>query len=208
MEIIFQILILIFSVVIHEVSHGYAALMLGDRTAQHAGRLTLNPIVHVDIFGSVILPVMLVITNSPILFAWAKPVPYNPYNLRDQKWGPAMVGIAGPAANFSLAIAFGLLIRFLVASAPAGPLMENFLTIAGFIVFINLVLGFFNLVPIPPLDGSKVLFAVLPWQWMQVRMFLERYGFFVLIFFVFFFSHLVVYPVFFVFRLITGVLPF
>ncbi|MBI2640037.1 MAG: site-2 protease family protein, partial [Candidatus Sungbacteria bacterium] len=95
----FFIIVLIFSVMVHEISHGFAALFLGDKTAKYAGRLTLNPIPHIDLFGSIILPLMLFFFQSPILFGWAKPVPYNPYNLRNQKWGPALVGAAGPGSN-------------------------------------------------------------------------------------------------------------
>ncbi len=203
---LFFIAILIFSVVIHEVSHGYAALALGDRTAQDAGRLTLNPLPHMDLFGSVILPVLLVISQSPILIGWAKPVPYNPYNLRNQKWGPALVGVAGPLANVSLAVVFGLLLRF-IPDLVAGQFLFNFVTIAGTITLLNLGLAFFNLIPIPPLDGSKVLFAILPYQWRGLQYLLEQYGFFLLLIFIFFFSRWLVPIILFSFRLITGSLP-
>lgn len=217
-ESIFFLLVLIFSVVIHEISHGYAALWLGDRTAQDAGRLTLNPIPHLDMFGSIILPLILVFINSPFLIGWAKPVPYNPYNLRNpfdklragKNWGSALVGAAGPAANISIAVIFGLLVRFLpgLASGPSGVFILNFITIASAIAFLNLVLAFFNLVPIPPLDGSKLLFAVLPYQWRGVQFFLEQYGFFLLLIFIFFFSRWLFPIVLFSFRLITGIYPF
>jgi len=155
-DIIFQIIILIFSVIVHEVSHGAMAYYLGDMTAKRAGRLTLNPIPHIDMMGSVILPVLMVLSHSPILFGWAKPVPYNPYNLiRGGKWAEAMVAFAGPASNFALAIIFGLLMRF-------GLIPLEAMSLAFMAVFINLLLGIFNLIPIPPLDGSKVLPNLLP----------------------------------------------
>lgn len=205
----FQIVILIFSVVIHEVSHGYAALMLGDRTAQQDGRLTLNPIKHLDPFGSLLLPAISYMIGG-FIFGWAKPVPYNPYALRNQQWGPAVVGAAGPLANVSLAIIFGLIIRFLprIADGASGFFILNFMTIAGTIALLNLVLAFFNLIPIPPLDGSKVLFSLLPYEWRGVQMFLEQYGFFLLLIFIFFFSQWLFPLVLFSFRLITGTLPF
>src|SRR3990167_7918192 len=112
MELVFGIIILIFSIIIHEVMHGVVANSLGDPTARLAGRLTLNPIPHIDLFGSIIIPGLLVLTNAGILFGWAKPVPYNPYNLRGGKWGEGAVAFAGVGANFLLAIIFGLLIRF------------------------------------------------------------------------------------------------
>lgn len=158
---IFTIIILILSVVIHEVSHGYAALMLGDQTARLAGRLTLNPIKHLDPFGSVIIPALLVLSGSSFLIGWAKPVPYNPYNLRNARWGEAIVAGAGPLVNIFIAIVFGLIIRF-------GIIYEyvsiEFVKIASTVVLINILLALFNMFPIPPLDGSKVLKSLLPYE--------------------------------------------
>ena len=207
-DFIFQILILIFSVVVHEVSHGYAALMLGDKTAQYAGRLTLNPIKHLDPFGSVILPAMAYFLGG-FIFGWAKPVPFNPYNLKNQKWGPAIVALAGPFANISLAVIFGLMVRFLpsVGGVLPGQFFFNFLSIVSMIALLNLVLAFFNLVPIPPLDGSKLLFAVLPYQWRNVEAFLQQYGFVILLFFIFYLFRFLLPLVLFSFRIITGTLP-
>lgn len=210
---IFQIAILIFSVVIHEVSHGLAALALGDPTAKHLGRLTLNPLKHLDPFGSVILPLLLVFARSPFLIGWAKPVPYNPYNLRNpfarfgtrNDWGPALVGAAGPLANIAVALVFGAGMRLASAFGGGSIIAQNFVEIFSLIVVINLVLAIFNLVPIPPLDGSKVLFALLPYQWRNIETFLQQYGFFLLLMFIFFFSHLLFPVVSFLFRLFAGI---
>ena len=204
-QFIFQIAILIFSVVIHEVSHGYAALMLGDHTAEYEGRLTLNPAKHIDPFGSIILPILSFMFGG-FIFGWAKPVPYNPYNLRNKKWGPALVGAAGPAANISLALIFGMVVRFVPAlgTGPTGEFAANFVGIASGIALLNLVLAIFNLVPIPPLDGSKVFFSLLPYRWRGVQHFLEQYGFFLLLIFIFFFSQWLSPVIMFFFRAITG----
>ncbi len=199
MEFIFQIAILIFSIVIHEVSHGAVAYALGDPTAKNEGRLTLNPISHLDFFGSILLPLIMYMSAGFIL-GWAKPVPYNPYNLKNQKYGPALVGIAGPVSNFLVALVFGILIRFSgVLNLP-----EAFLQIAFFIVFLNLILAVFNLVPIPPLDGSKILFALLPARSIEFQATLERYGIFILLIFIFFFSQFIIPVVTFLLRAITG----
>jgi Zn-dependent protease len=157
--ILFFLLALIFSIIVHEVSHGYAAEMLGDPTARLQGRLTLNPIPHIDPIGSILVPAILVFSGASFLFGWAKPVPYNPYNLKNRKWGEAIVAGAGPAVNIFLALIFGLIIRFGINSLP-----ENFVTLASTVVLINILLAFFNLLPIPPLDGSKLLRAVLPYK--------------------------------------------
>jgi Zn-dependent protease len=152
---IFTLIVLIFSIVIHEVAHGYAANALGDPTARLQGRLTLNPVSHVDPLGSILIPGLLILSNASILFGWAKPVPYNPYNLRNQRWGEAMVAAAGPAVNLVIAIAFGLLLRF----GGELPFMSpNFQELAGHVVYMNILLALFNLIPLPPLDGSKILF--------------------------------------------------
>lgn len=200
-DIFFAIAILIMSVVIHEVSHGYSAYLLGDPTAKYADRLTLNPLKHLDLMGSFFVPLITYLLGG-FIFGWAKPVPYNPYNLKNQKWGPAIVGIAGPAANLLVALTFGLLIRF---GHGFMFLPAAFFEIASAVVFINLLLMIFNLVPIPPLDGSKVLFAVLPYRWHGAQSFMERYGFFILLFFVFFFFQLLLPVIGFLFNLITGV---
>jgi len=155
-----MIVILIISVIIHEMAHGYAANWLGDPTARLAGRLSPNPIVHLDPMMSVILPGLLVMTGSPILFGAAKPVPYNPYNFTNQKWGEAIVAAAGPAANIAIAIIFAVIVR----SADLLELSQTFITLSVQIIVLNIFLAFFNLVPIPPLDGSKILPKLLPFS--------------------------------------------
>ncbi len=156
--IIAIIIALIISIILHEMAHGFAADWLGDPTARLQGRLSPNPLVHIDPLGSIVVPALLFLSNAGILFGWAKPVPYNPYNLRDQKWGEAKVAAAGPAVNLGLALLFGLLIRY---NEVIG-LNSSFVELSVYIVYINILLAFFNLIPIPPLDGSKILEPFLP----------------------------------------------
>ena len=167
MEIIFSIIILIFSIVIHEFSHGAVANYLGDPTAKHAGRLTLNPIKHLDPIGSVIIPIILVLTTGKG-FGFAKPVPINPYNFRDKKYGSLKVALAGPGANLTIALIFGLLLRFLLHF---DFLSNNIFPPFYFIVSINILLAIFNLIPIPPLDGSHILFTFLPSSMEKLKIF-------------------------------------
>lgn len=196
--IIFQIIVLIFSAIIHEYMHGWMADRLGDPTAKHEGRLTLNPIPHIDLFGSILLPFILVITGSPFVFGWAKPVPFNPYNLQDKKYGIAKVAAAGPLANLITAIFFGMILRFL-------PIVSSTLVISlAIIVQINLILMIFNLLPIPPLDGSKVIMPFLPYDWQVKLANLERYGFILVLIFIIFAFPLVIPIINFLFRLIVG----
>ena len=172
----FFVIVIIFSAIIHEYSHGWVADSLGDPTARYAGRLTLNPKAHLDPIGSILLPIIMIPTG--ILFAYAKPVPYNPYNLKDQKWGPVWVAIAGPLSNFLVALTFGLIIR-------TGFVPAEMLPFVAIIVYANILLGVFNLIPIPPLDGSKLLFALLPPSQQHLKATLERYGFIILLVFIF-----------------------
>lgn len=160
MASILAFIVLILSIIAHEVAHGYAADSLGDPTPRLAGRLTLNPLPHIDLMGSVILPALLLFTRAPLLFGWAKPVPYNPYNLSNKRWGEALVAIAGSATNLTLAVVFGLIVRY---SASLG-LDATAIVVAGTITFVNLFLGLFNLIPFPPLDGFTALRAALPWH--------------------------------------------
>ena len=161
----FLYVIIIISAVFHEFMHGYTANYLGDPTAKNAGRLTLNPFKHMDLFGTVLLPLFIMWTAGGFI-GYAKPVPYNPYNLRDQKFGSTKIAFAGPAANFLIAIIFGLILRFL------SPLNVFFLPFS-WIAYINLTLTFFNLIPVPPLDGSKLLMDLFP----NSKFFLSRFAF-------------------------------
>jgi Zn-dependent protease len=154
---IFTIVVLILSVIMHEVAHGYAAYVLGDPTAKIAKRLTLNPFHHIDPVGSVIVPGLLVLTHSHFLFGWAKPVPYNPYNLKNQRFGEAIVAFAGVGTNLTLALLFALVARFTYANG-----LTTFGDLAALVVLANLSLGLFNLIPIPPLDGYTFLRGLLP----------------------------------------------
>jgi len=201
---IFYVIVLIMSVVVHEFSHGYTAYLLGDNTARDSGRLTLNPIKHLDLFGSVVLPLLLVLSNAGFVIGWAKPVPYNPNNLRNVRKGTMLVSVAGVLANLLIAIIFGLLIRFspfLISVSLIGP----FLKIASIIVILNLVLVLFNLIPIPPLDGSKILFSFLSPKYRYIENFLEKWGMFILLFFIIFLWSKVSFLIFMAFHFITGV---
>jgi len=196
---IFQIVVLIFSAIFHEYMHGWMANELGDSTAKDEGRLTMNPLPHIDPIGSVFLPAILLISGSPFVFGWAKPVPFNPYNLSDKKYGAAKVAIAGPLGNLMIAIFFGLVLRFfsITSMALAGLLQ--------LIVYINLLLMVFNLVPIPPMDGSKVLMPLLPYSWQIKYANLEKYGMLLVLFFIMFGFQLIIPVIEFLFRMIVGV---
>ena len=203
MEYLFLIVILIFSIVIHEVSHGAVANYLGDPTAKYAGRLTLNPMKHLDPIGSVILPLFLIvmakITGGGIIFGWAKPVPINPFNFRDQKYGSAKVSLAGPAANLAVALFFGLALR----CVPSILGIPDLALIFSYIVYINILLAVFNLLPIPPLDGSHILFTFLPGK-ERIQAVLSQYGLFILLFVLFFLFPVIAAVVNLIFRLIVG----
>jgi Zn-dependent protease len=205
------IIALIISVIMHEMAHGYAANWLGDPTARLQGRLTPNPLVHIDPLMSVIVPGLLVLTGSPILFGAAKPVPYNPYNFTNQKWGEAIVAGAGPATNIVLAIIFGLLVR----SADVLQLSDTFVALASVIVLMNIFLALLNLIPIPPLDGSKILPRLLPFslamRYEELRQYMERntiMSFAIIIFaFVFIFSKPLFLSSYFITTILTGNTP-
>ncbi len=191
---------MIMSVVIHEISHGFVAEYFGDKTARNAGRLTLNPVSHLDLFGSIILPALLYFSTG-FVFGWARPVPYNPDNLRNRRWGTLAVAAAGVLANFFIAALFGLLIRFsYLFQVPDG-----FYFITSSIVEINLALMVFNLVPIPPLDGSKILFSLLPRSAWPILANLERYSLVFLIIFIVFFVKYLYHVLGFLYHLVTGI---
>ena len=183
MEYIYFFVILIFSIIIHEVSHGFVADKLGDPTARLQGRLTLNPKPHIDLFGSIILPLILIISHSPMLFGWAKPVPFDPFNLKNPRKDSALISLAGPSANFIIAILFSIIARILVLINFSG--FEFFYSLAVSTVLLNVVLGVFNLIPIHPLDGFKVVGGLLSEkqasEWYQ----LERFGIIFLLAFLF-----------------------
>lgn len=166
------------AVILHEVAHGYVALLLGDPTAKYAGRLTLNPIKHIDLWGTILVPMIMYIAAPGFMIGWAKPVPVNYYNLRYGKYGPLIVSLAGPAANIILMAFFGILVRFVPANTALPILLYN-------IAFINGVLLLFNIIPVPPLDGSKILYLFLQNR-PDIIMFMERYGFYILLALVFF----------------------
>jgi len=196
-QLIFYVLVIIPSAILHEYAHGWTADRLGDSTPRLAGRLTLNPIPHIDLWGTVLLPFgLFFLTSGSFLFAYAKPVPYNPLALRFQRWGSAAVGVAGPAANLIVAFGLGLLIRFLGFSS-----FTSFLSI---VVYANIMLALFNLIPVPPLDGSKLLYALLPDRWYQFKILLERYSLVMLIVVVFFLSQWLTPLINFVFNLAVG----
>jgi len=168
---ILSIVILIFSVILHEVSHGLMADRLGDPTARLSGRLTLNPLKHIDPVGSILVP--LITSLFGFTFGWAKPVPYNPYNLKNRRQGEFLIALAGPASNLLIALIFGTIMRFTATAANIG---DPFFQVITYIVIINIILAIFNLIPLPPLDGSKLLFSVLPNKYGHVRYILEAYA--------------------------------
>lgn len=174
-----QIFILLFVVVVHEYCHGWMAEKCGDDTARVMGRVTLNPLPHLDLFGSILLPLLLILTRSPFLFAWAKPVPINPARFSNPRQDMIKVGFAGPCANFLLAIISAAVLWFIPARSSFTDLLYDSFN---YMVLLNLVLGVFNLVPIPPLDGSRVLSGFLPRELSYRYNLLEPYGFIIIIF--------------------------
>lgn len=179
---IFSVAILILSVAIHEAAHGYMADYLGDPTPRYAGRLTLNPLKHLDLMGSLVVPALLVITKSPFVLGWAKPVIFNPHNIKNRRWGSALVAAAGPASNLVIAIILGLLVRF---ADPIG-LSLMFTDLLTIIVYINLILMVFNLIPVAPLDGHHILFAILGPKHQDIIDWWRRYSIGILIVVIFF----------------------
>lgn len=172
--------VLLLSATFHEVAHGYAAYRLGDSTAKNQGRLTLNPIVHIDPTGAIVMILTALFTRFAI--GWAKPVPVNPMNFRDPHKGMMITALAGPAANLVIAFVFNLLIRLLIFLQV--PLPGRIAEMLATVVFLNLLLAAFNLIPIPPLDGSRVVAYFIPRQYKHYYFSMERYGMFIIIFFV------------------------
>lgn len=205
MDIIIQLIILLFSVVIHEVSHGSIANMLGDPTAKQAGRLTINPLKHLDLWGSFIVPITLFLLSAGnFVFGWAKPVPFNPYNLKNPKRDAGFIGLAGPLSNIFLAIFFGIILRVLLAFGIfAGQVVLS--TIFQWVILINITLACLNLIPVPPLDGSKILAALLPSRYEHILYWLERYSLFILFLVVFFVFNLIQPIIYWIFKIIAGI---
>ncbi len=173
---VLNIVILLFSIIIHEISHGYVALKLGDPTAKLNNRLTFNPLPHIDIIGSIVMPVMLVLINAPFLFGWAKPVPVNPLNFRRPKRDMMLTSIAGPLSNLGLAMLFAALYRVSLMFTGETIFTQGF----EYGTAINILLFCFNLLPIPPLDGSKVLLFFLPDGAAPLFAKVERFGFLII----------------------------
>lgn len=175
MNFIATLSLFFFAVIIHEYAHGWVAWKMGDPTARIAGRLTLNPLAHVDIIGTIVLPLILLVTRSPVVFGWAKPVPVDFSNLGNPKRDMVWVGLAGPAANilFAIVSSFALKLSFVTAN----PMLLNILNS---IIVINLVLAIFNIMPIPPLDGSRVMIGILPRNIAFRYAMLEPFGFIII----------------------------
>jgi Zn-dependent protease len=175
LDAVLMAVVLLFSIIVHEVAHGYVALLNGDPTAKLSGRLTLNPGPHLDPIGTVFLPLLLLLTGSRILFGWARPVPVNPLNFRHYMWGEISVSAAGPLSNLALAVVFALLLRL-------GGGNLGLAKLAYYGVSINIFLALFNLIPIPPLDGSHVVAAILPRELNRLYQYLEPVGFILILF--------------------------
>lgn len=224
--ILFTILALIISAIFHEYAHGWVAYKLGDNTAKDEGRLTLNPLAHIDLYGSIIIPLLLVISKVGFIVGWAKPVPFNPYNLRDQKYGNLKVALGGPATNFILALIFGLLARFSplsialkqnliinflsqntdgLLSQMQGSFLTSLFVLSIIICIVNLVLMVFNLIPLPPLDGSKILMTFLPHNWQISMQRIEPFSLIILLLLIFLGLLNFIWPIIlFIFGLILG----
>ena len=181
LNLAFLVMVLMFSVLVHEVAHGYVALLNGDPTARMLGRITLNPGPHIDPIGTILLPALLLLSHSSMLFGWAKPVPVNPLNYRNYRWGEITVSAAGPLSNLALAVFFAFLLRL-----GGGNLGISILAEYG--VSINIILALVNLIPIPPLDGSHILAMLLPRDLARLYAHLEPVGFILLL--ILFYTHI------------------
>lgn len=196
---IFSILILVISVTIHEFAHGITALWQGDPTAKLAGRLTINPIRHIDIVGSIIVPFICVLLPGSLVLGWAKPVPINPYNFRNKRFGEAIVAFAGPLSNLIIALILGLFLRTQLEI-----LSQNLVDLLVITVYMNLILAVFNLVPLPPLDGSKILYSVFPDSFGRFIRNIEKYGLVFTLIFIFMFIQVLDPIVSMLFKIIVG----
>ncbi len=225
--IVLSVIILIFSIIIHEYGHAWMANRLGDSTAKDLGRLTLNPIPHIDMFGSILLPLFFILSGSGFLLAWAKPVPYDPTRIRDKKYGDLKVALSGPISNLILATFFGLMARFLpltnglksqllsyylsndttsILSLMSGNILVVIFLMSIIFCFLNLLLAIFNLIPIPPLDGSKIILNFLPERLKYKFFSIEKWGMFIVfIFLIFGFFQYLMYPILYSLIFLTGI---
>jgi Zn-dependent protease len=178
--------VLIYSIILHEIAHGYVAYRLGDMTAKLDGRLTLNPIPHIDPIGTLLLPIALKLLNSPVAFGWAKPVPVNYHNLRGGEWDYFWVSIAGIIVNICLALLGSLLYHLCALGIFPG--RDIVIYLSSYMILYNILLALFNLIPIPPLDGSRLIRTVLPREYQGFLDQLEPYGFFILFAFLYLFQ--------------------
>jgi Zn-dependent protease len=194
--------VLLFSIIVHECAHGYVAEWWGDPTARMLGRLTLNPLPHIDLVGSLIVPGLLLLSSSGILFGWAKPVPVTPQNFRDRKWGDITVSLAGPASNVLLAVSLALVL--LMVRLTTGSIPVVLFQLCSYGILLNFILAVFNLLPVPPLDGSHVVANLLPRPAAYAYQSLGQYG--LLIIFVLLFIPGLLDAVFLPARIATGML--
>lgn len=199
---IFYFLILIFSIIVHEVAHGIAAEQEGDMTARALGRITLNPLKHIDWVGSVILPLALILSGTGMVVGWAKPVPYNPDNLKNGNRSIAKVAIAGIVVNLGIAAVFGLFVRGMIAMGTISP---NLIDIASIIVLVNIVLALFNAIPLAPLDGFRFLSAILPYRAQGFMRMIEQYSLPLLLLFIVFGWKFVAPLAYTLYSLVTGI---
>jgi len=181
-RIVVWILPVVFAITVHEVAHGWVAKKFGDNTASDLGRLTLNPIKHIDLVGTIILPALLLISFTGYIFGWAKPVPVNPMNFKKPRQTMAIVALAGPVSNLLMAVAWALIMRIGVMVYTQNEIIGQPLIYTGVAgISINLVLALINLIPIPPLDGGRIVTGILPNQWAYYYNYLERFGFIILL---------------------------